>query len=49
MKDEIGGACSTHGKILVRKSEGKRTTNRLRQIWGNIKINLKEIDSEDVD
>jgi hypothetical protein len=39
-EDEMDGRCSTHGrdgnayKILVRKSEGKRSLGRLNHRWG---------------
>jgi len=54
-EDEVGGACSTHGriekciKILVGKTEGKGPLWRFRRRWEyNIRMYLRERGSEGV-
>jgi hypothetical protein len=49
-KNEMGGACSTHGerrvacRVLVWKPEGKRPLGRHKLRWeDNIKMDLKEV------
>jgi hypothetical protein len=49
-KNEMGGACSVYGerrgvyRVLVGKSEGKRTLGRPRRRWeDNIKMDLQEV------
>jgi hypothetical protein len=55
-KDEVGGACSTHGidtstyNILVGTPNGKRLLDRSRRGWeDNIRMGLTEIMWERVD
>jgi hypothetical protein len=50
VKDEVGGACSSHGEVinaytmLIGKPEGKRLLGRPRRKWeDNIQMDLKEI------
>jgi hypothetical protein len=55
VKDGMGGACITHGevsnayKILVGKPEGKRSFERPRRRWEDIRVDLKELGWEGVD
>jgi hypothetical protein len=51
----MDGACTTYGergvyRVLVGKSEGKRSHGRPRRIWeDNIKMNLQEVGRGGVD
>jgi hypothetical protein len=49
-KNEMGGACSTYGdgrgvyRVLVGKTEGKRTLGRPRRRWeDNIRMDIQEV------
>jgi hypothetical protein len=55
-EDDMGGACKSHGrdenkyKILVAKSERKRSPGRLKRTWDDkFKIDLRETACDGVD
>jgi hypothetical protein len=40
----VDGVCSTHGGVLVRRSEAKRPLGRPKRRWeDNIKMDLREV------
>jgi hypothetical protein len=56
VKNEMGGSCSTYGerrdvyRVLLGKSEGKRSLGRPRRKWeDNIKMDLQEMGWESMD